>query len=87
MLSKKWELVRELISAEQGGHRMNDETRLRLAKLEASVHSKRGSMGGGVLFSPSALSVMSPGEVDSTSSILDVSDLSFDNTQGLCYSF
>ena len=33
-LGQKWELVRELIS-EGGGNTMNDDTRLRLAKLEA----------------------------------------------------
>jgi len=85
LLGQKWELVRELITTEQGGHTMNDETRNRLAKLEASVSSRRGTMGGGErgMFSPGAPTGLSPVcEIDSTGSILDASDLSFDNTQG-----
>ena len=50
-LGQKWELVRELIS-EGGGNTMNDDTRLRLAKLEASVSTSRFGPGGGNIFSP-----------------------------------
>ena len=61
---------------------MNDETGMRLAMLEASVTNSRWgvkrtmfSLGGQVGLSPFC-------EIDSTGSILDASDLSFDNTQG-----
>jgi len=80
-LGQKWELVRELIS-EGGGNTMNDDTRLRLAKLEASVSTSRFGPGGGNIFSPGAGVGLSPvSERDSTASILDVSDLSFDHTR------
>ena len=79
-LSEKWEQVRELISDQ--GHSFNDDTRLRLAQLEATT-SRRHSKA---LFSPGApfsggadLSPVS--ERDSTASILDASDLSFDYTR------
>ena len=73
-----------MISTEQGGHTLNDDTRLRLAKLEASVTSRRGTLGGERgAFSPGGPTGLSPVcEIDSTGSILDASDLSFDNTQG-----
>lgn len=77
-LSFKWEMVRELIS--QPGDN-NDETRLRLQKLEASMqHSMRGT----ALFSPGGGGALqlSPVHESSTCSILDASDLSFDATQG-----
>jgi len=82
-LNQKWELVRELISTDQGGQTLNDDTRLRLAKLGASfTNSRRGTMGG-EMFSPGGPTGLSPVcEIDSTGSILDASDLSFDNTQG-----
>ena len=85
LLGQKWELVKELISTEQGGNTINDETRNRLAKLEASVNSRRGTMGGDRgMFSPGGPTGLSPVcEIDSTGSILDASDLSFDNTQGI----
>jgi len=79
-LGQKWELVRELISTDQqGGQTLNDDTRLRLAKLSASVMSRRETG----IFSPGGPTGLSPVcEIDSTGSILDASDLSFDNTQG-----
>ena len=78
-LGKKWELVRDLITGDNG-QTLTDDTRLRLAKLEASVStSRRGNM-----FSPGAgtgldLSPVSEGE--SFASILDASDLSFEETR------
>ena len=38
-MGAKWEMVREVIA--DGGQTMNDDTRLRLAKLEASVSNSR----------------------------------------------
>ena len=75
--------MRELITTDQGGQTLNDDTRLRLAKLGASfTNSRRGTMGG-EMFSPGGPTGLSPVcEIDSTGSILDASDLSFDNTQG-----
>ena len=80
-MGQKWEMVRELIA--DGGQTMNDDTRLRLAKLEASVStSRRWSNAAGNIFSPGAGVGLSPvSERDSMGSILDVSDLSFDATQ------
>ena len=76
-LGQKWELVRELITGDKG-QALPDDTRLRLAKLEASVStSRRGNMfspGNGVGLSP-----VSEGE--SFASILDASDLSFEETR------
>eukprot|EP00092_Neocalanus_flemingeri_P040430 GFUD01044031.1.p1 GENE.GFUD01044031.1~~GFUD01044031.1.p1 ORF type:complete len:697 (-),score=180.39 GFUD01044031.1:226-2316(-) len=84
VLEQKWVLVKELITTDQGGQTINDDTRLRLAKLEASVTSRRGTLGGERgAFSPGGPTGLSPVcEIDSTGSILDASDLSFDNTQG-----
>ena len=78
-LGKKWELVRELITGDNG-QTLPDDTRLRLAKLEASVSTSRR----GNLFSPGTgagldLSPVSEGE--SFASILDASDLSFEETR------
>lgn len=82
-MGQKWEMVRELIA--DGGQTMNDDTRMRLAKLEASVSTSRrwsNAGGGGNIFSPGAGLGLSPvSERDSMGSILDVSDLSFDATQ------
>ena len=85
-MGQKWEMVREVIA--DGGQTMNDDTRLRLAKLEASVSTSRrwSNVGGGAnIFSPGAGVGLSPvldvSERDSCGSILDVSDLSFDATQ------
>lgn len=80
-LGQKWDMVREVIA--DGGQTINDDTRLRLAKLEASVStSRRWSAVGGNIFSPGAGTGLSPvSERDSMGSILDVSDLSFDATQ------
>jgi len=80
-MGQKWEMVREVIA--DGGQTMNDDTRLRLAKLEASVStSRRWSNAAGNIFSPGAGVGLSPvSERDSMGSILDVSDLSFDATQ------
>ena len=83
-MGQKWEMVREVIA--DGGQTMNDDTRLRLAKLEASVSTSRrwSNAGGGPgnIFSPGAGVGLSPvSERDSMGSILDVSDLSFDATQ------
>ena len=81
MLASKWDLVKELISSEHG-QTMNDETRMRLAKLEASVTNSRWGVER-TMFSPGGQVGLSPVcEIDSTGSILDASDLSFDNTQG-----
>jgi len=78
-LSSKWEQVREMIGTDQGGQTLADDTRQRLVKLSASVMSRRET---GV-FSPGVHTGLSPVcEIDSTGSILDASDLSFDNTQG-----
>ena len=81
-LGQKWELVRELIT--DHGQTMNDDTRHRLAKLEASVSTSRRYSKA--VFSPggpfSAGADLSPvSERDSTASILDASDLSFDYTR------
>ena len=57
---------------------MDDETRTRLQRLEASFASRKGA----AIFSPGAGLGLSPVHEDSTCSILDASDLSFDNTQG-----
>lgn len=57
----------------------NDETRLRLQRLEASLQC---SMRGTALFSPGGGGNLSPVHESSTCSILDASDLSFDATQG-----
>ena len=71
-------MVRELIS--DNGN--NDDTRLKLAKLEASI-----TMGGNTnIFSPGGPGLNGLGPVcegDSTASILDASDLctSFENTR------
>ena len=75
-MCQKWDMVREFIS--QSGDTMNDETRTRLQRLEASFASRRGT----AIFSPGAALGLSPVNEDSTCSILDASDLSFDNTQG-----
>merc|ERR1719481_862146 len=81
-LNEKWQLVRELITEGGGGNTINDETKMKFQKLEASLSSRRGT----ALFSPGQGTgvVLSPvNEIDSSSgSILDVSDLSFDHTQG-----
>jgi len=81
-LAEKWQLVRELITEGGGGNTINDATKIKFQKLEASLSSRRGTalfspgQGGGVPLSP-------VNERDSSSgSILDVSDLSFDHTQG-----
>ena len=80
MLASKWDLVKELISSEHG--QAMDETRMRLAKLEASVTNSRWGVER-TMFSPGGQVGLSPVcEIDSTGSILDASDLSFDNTQG-----
>jgi len=76
MMGQKWDMVREFIS--QSGDTMNDETRTRLQRLEASFASRKGA----AIFSPGAGLGLSPVHEDSTCSILDASDLSFDNTQG-----
>ena len=76
MMGQKWDMVREFIS--QSGDTMNDETRTRLQRLEASFASRKGV----AIFSPGAGLGLSPVHEDSTCSILDASDLSFDNTQG-----
>ena len=76
-LAQKWEMVRELIS--DNGN--NDDTRLKLAKLEASVSTSRRFTN---IFSPGGPTGLSPVcEGDSTASILDASDLctSFENTR------
>jgi len=78
-LAQKWDLVRELIGTDQGGQTLADDTRQRLVKLSASVMSRRETG----IFSPGVNTGLSPVcEIDSTGSILDASDLSFDNTQG-----
>ena len=76
-LGQKWELVRELITGDNG-QTLPDDTRIRLAKLEASVStSRRGNM-----FSPGAGVGLSPvSEGESFASILDASDLSFEETR------
>lgn len=75
-LGQKWDIVREMIS--HPGETMNDETRSRLQKLEATINSRRGT----AVFSPGVALGLSPvNEMDSTGSILSVSDLSYD-TQG-----
>ena len=76
MMGQKWDMVREFIS--QSGDTMNDETRTRLQRLEASFVSRKGA----AIFSPGAGLGLSPVHEDSTCSKLDASDLSFDNTQG-----
>ena len=76
MMGQKWDMVREFIS--QSGDTMNDETRTRLQRLEASFASRKGA----AIFSPGAGLGLSPVHEDSTCSILDASNLSFDNTQG-----
>ena len=76
MMGQKWDMVREFIS--QSGDTMNDETRTRLQRLEVSFASKKGV----VIFSPGAGLGLSPVHEDSTCSILDAFNLSFDNTQG-----
>jgi len=84
VLSQKWELVRELISSDQAGQTFNDDTRQRLAKLEASVVTV-GRRGMSNIFSPGppgGLNLSPVNEMDSTASILDASDLSFDKTEG-----
>ena len=79
MLASKWDLVKELISSEHG-QTMNDETRMRLAKLEASVTNSRWGVER-TMFSPGGQVGLSPVcEIDSTGSILDASSF-FDNTQ------
>ena len=78
-MAQKWDLVRELIGTDQGGQTLADDTRQRLVKLSASVMSRRETG----IFSPGVNTGLSPVcEIDSTGSILDASDLSFDNTQG-----
>ena len=74
MMGQKWDMVREFIS--QSGDTMNDETRTRLQRLEALFASRKGV----AIFSPGAGLGLSP--VHEDCSILDASDLSFDNTQG-----
>ena len=76
MMGQKWDMVREFIR--QSGDTMNDETRTRLQRLEASFASRKGV----AIFSPGAGLGLSPVHEDLTCSILDASDLSFDNTQG-----
>ena len=76
MMGQKWDMVREFIS--QSGDTMNDETRTRLQRLEASFASRKGA----AIFSPGAGLGLSPVHEGSTCSILDASDLSLDNTQG-----
>jgi len=80
-LAQKWEMVRELIGTDLGGQTtLADETRQRLVKLSASVLSRRET---GVFSPGGAPTGLSPVcEIDSTGSILDASDLSFDATQG-----
>jgi len=81
-LNEKFSLVFELITSGGGpeGQTLNDETKLKLQTLEASLFSRRGT----AVFSPGQGGVvLSPvNEIDGTGSILDVSELSFDNTQG-----
>jgi len=80
-LNQKWELVKELLGVDNGGQTLNDDTRMRLQKLEASFSSRRCTTTN--LFSPGNGVALSPvNEIDSTASILDASDLSFDHTQG-----
>ena len=79
-LGKKWELVKDLITGDNG-QGLPDDTRLRLAKLEASVSNSRRGLN---MFSPGTgagldLSPVSEGE--SFASILDASDLSFEETR------
>ena len=68
----------------QAGQTFNDDTRQRLAKLEASVVTV-GRRGMSNIFSPGppgGLNLSPVNEMDSTASILDASDLSFDKTEG-----
>jgi len=82
LVSERWEQVKELISSDQG-LTMNDATRQRIERLEASMSfNRRGTVGGGAVFSPGQQGLNPICEIDSTGSILDASDLSFDNTQG-----
>ena len=76
MMGQKWDMVREFIS--QSGDTMNDETRTRLLRSEPSFVSRNGV----AIFSPGAGLGLSPVHEDLTCSILDASDLNFDNTQG-----
>ena len=77
-LGKKWELVKDLITGDNG-QALPDDTRLRLAKLEASVSNSRRGQN---MFSPGAGLDLSPvSEGESFASILDASDLSFEETR------
>ena len=61
---------------------MNEETRMMLAKLETIITNSRWGIER-TMFSPGNQVGLSPVcVIDSTGSILDASDLSFDNTQG-----
>ena len=77
-IAQKFELVRELLTEEQGNN-LNNETRQKLNKLQASVSSLRS--GVRIYNSPGGLDLSVVNELESTSgSILDASDLSFDAT-------
>jgi len=81
IISDKFMMVRELLTAEHG-NTLNNETRQKLQRLEASVSSLRGAAASKVItMSPGgALELSVVNEINSTGSILDVSDLSIDAT-------
>ena len=64
MMGQKWDMVREFIS--QSGDTINDETRTRLQRLEASFASRRGtaifSPGAGLCFDNTRGSVLGPAD-------------------------
>jgi len=78
VLSDKFDMVRDLLTAEHG-QTLNNETRQKLQRLEASVSSLREARN--IVMSPGgALELSVVNEVNSTGSILDVSQLSVDQT-------
>jgi len=79
LLGQKWELVRDLMSDQ--GQSMNDETRLMIAKVDASISTIRRPQGNQNIFSPGGHCLSPLNEYDTTSdSLINASDL-IDNTR------
>jgi len=79
VLASKWSVVRDMILTDTGAN--NDETRQKLKLLEESLPDMRRRTNTN-LFSPGRphMNLSAVNEINSTGSILDASDLSFDMT-------
>merc|ERR1719319_1303619 len=80
MFAQKWSVIRDLILTDNGQNTINDETKQKLMMLESSFPANRRGTG---LFPRSPgpnVNLSAVHEINSTGSILDASDLSFDQT-------